>query len=231
MPNPEKKIQQQQTLFSGIARQYNLVNHLMTGWQDILWRRFAVSRLELSTGGRVLDIGSGNGQIVQEIHRRYPGISCVAGDLTLEMMEVGRERISQSRTAWVGADSCGLPFPDGSFDGVISGFLVRNLDDLSLGLKDQYRILKSGGRIAVLDTTRPPEHILAPVIRFYMNHIIPVIGLLAAGNKTAYQYLNDSTVGFLRAEELAASLELAGFRDVHFRKFAFGMIAVHWGVK
>ena len=118
-----------------------------------------------------------------------------------------------------------------TYDGVISGFLVRNLSDVVQGLKDQYRVLKPGGRIAVLDTTKPGKHFISPLIRFYMTKAIPTLGGLITGQKEAYTYLNDSTVGFLRAEELTAILETVGFKQIALRQFAFGMITVHWGTK
>jgi demethylmenaquinone methyltransferase/2-methoxy-6-polyprenyl-1,4-benzoquinol methylase len=227
----ENKLLQQQKLFSRIARRYDLVNHLMTGWQDNHWRRFAVRQLKLPPSASLLDIGSGNGQIIQEVNRHHPDCRCVAADLTLEMMLVGQERLVSSAVDWAAADSAYLPFENDLFDGVISGFLVRNLEDILLGLKSQYRILKTGGRIAVLDTTKPSRHLLAPVIRFYMTHIIPLIGGLVTGEKRAYNYLNRSTEDFLRAEELAAYLAAAGFKKVSYRQFAFGLITVHWGEK
>jgi demethylmenaquinone methyltransferase/2-methoxy-6-polyprenyl-1,4-benzoquinol methylase len=226
-----KEKAQQQSLFSAIAREYDLVNHIMTGWQDNRWRRYVVKQLQLPANALVLDIGSGNGQIVDEINRHYSDCTCIAADLTREMMVIGRQRSSQTKSPWVVADTGCLPFTEGSFHGVISGFLIRNLEDVSQGLKNQYRVLRPGGRIAVLDTSRPPDNILAPVIRIYMKKVIPFIGGLITGNRSAYQYLNDSTVGFLSAEELAAALEIAGFRDVGYRQFAFGMISVLWGVK
>lgn len=231
MLEPGKDKKQQQSLFSRIARDYDLVNHLMTGWQDNRWRRWAVKQLQLPDRALVLDIGSGNGQIVQEINRQHSDCTCIAADLTLEMMVIGRERGPKTRTAWVGADTGSLPFDQEIFDGVISGFLIRNLEDVSAGLTNQFQVLKPGGRIAVLDTTRPPDHILAPVILFYMNKVIPIIGSLITGDKTAYQYLVESTMGFLKAEELAAALSRAGFRNVSYKQFAFGMITVYWGEK
>ena len=232
MPVQENdKLIQQQALFSRIASRYDLVNHIMTGWQDNRWRRFAVKKLQLPANPKVLDIGSGNGQIVNEIYRQFPDASCVAADLTLEMMKIGKSRHENGQTTWVSSDAGNLSFQESSFDGVISGFLIRNLADISSGFQSQYRILKSGGRIAVLDTSRPPNHILAPVIRFYMKKAIPIIGGLIAGDRTAYQYLNDSTLGFLRAQEVAEVMKETGFRDVNYRQFAFGMISVHWGRK
>jgi len=227
----ENKLLQQQGLFSRIAARYDLVNHLMTGWQDNRWRRFAVKKLNLPQSARLLDIGSGNGQIVLEAGRQYPDCICVAADLTLAMLTVGKRKKFPIEPNWTAADSCKLPFPEGIFDGVISGFLIRNLGDIKVGLENQYRILKTSGRIAILDTTKPSNHILAPIIRFYMTTIIPIIGGLFTGNKEAYAYLNKSTEGFLRAEELAAYLAAVGFKKVAYRQFAFGMVTVHWGEK
>lgn len=233
MPEPgkEKKLLQQQDLFSRIASRYDLVNHLMTGWQDNRWRRIAVKQLKLPPASRLLDIGSGNGQIVREAGRQYPDCTCVAADLTLAMITVGQRNEFPIQVHWTAADAGLLPFLEGIFDGVISAFLVRNLGDIMAGLKNQYRILKSGGRIAILDTTKPPNHFLAPIIRFYMKTIIPIIGGLLTGNKEGYEYLNSSTQGFLRAEELAAYLAAAGFKKVAYQQLAFGMITVHWGEK
>ena len=226
-----KSLDQQKELFTSIARQYDTINHLMTGWQDIRWRRAAVKQLRLPPGGTLLDIGSGNGQIIQEATRQYPDCQCIAADLTQAMMIIGKERIGALNAFWTTADSAFLPYPNDSFNGVISGFLVRNLRDIHQGLIEQYRVLKPGGRITILDTTKPPKHILAPLIRFYMTKVIPAIGGLLTGYREAYTYLNDSTVGFLRAEELAAYLAAVGFKKVAYQQFTFGMITVHWGEK
>lgn len=226
-----KSLDQQRDLFTKIARQYDLINHLMTGWQDIRWRRAAVTQLQLPSSGRLLDVGSGNGQIIQEAARQHPDCQCVAADLTQAMMLIGQEKTLGLGVGWSTADTAYLPFPDGTFDGVISGFLVRNLEDIYKGLMDQYRVLKPGGRIAILDTSKPPKGLLAPLIRFYMTKVIPAIGGLLTGFREAYTYLNDSTVGFLRPEELAAYLAVVGFKKVAYQQFTFGMIAVHWGEK
>ena len=213
----ESKLDQQRDLFTKIAQQYDLINHLMTGWQDIRWRRTAVKQLQLPPSSKLLDIGSGNGQIIQEATRQYPDCQCVAADLTQAMMVIGQQKTLRLNTSWSTADSAYLPFPDGTFDGVISGFLVRNLEELYQGLKDQYRVLKPGGRIAILDTTKPPKHILAPLIRFYMNKIIPAIGGLITGHRDAYTYLNDPTVYFAPA----------GVQDAYLAELAFRKVAYH----
>ncbi|MFL7813539.1 MAG: ubiquinone/menaquinone biosynthesis methyltransferase [Anaerolineales bacterium] len=227
----EKQPDQQQDLFTRIADRYDVINHLMTGWQDVRWRRSAVRQLALHPGARLLDIGSGNGQISKEASRQFPDCSLVSADLTQSMMLIGRQKASQIPIHWTAADANQLPFPEGSFDGVISGFLVRNLGDIVQGLKEQYRVLKPGGRIAVLDTSKPPRNMLTPVIRFYMTRIIPALGSLLTGYREAYQYLTASTEEFLRAEELAAYLAAVGFKKVAYQQMSLGVIAVHWGEK
>jgi demethylmenaquinone methyltransferase/2-methoxy-6-polyprenyl-1,4-benzoquinol methylase len=231
MPDHQDHLIQQDELFSRIASRYDLMNHLMTGWQDIRWRRFAVQQLELNPSARLLDIGSGNGQLLNEANRQFPDCQSVGADLTQAMLEKGKTHSAANNTSWARADSENLPFDENSFDGVISGFLVRNLHDLFQGLQEQYRVLKPGGRIAVLDTSRPPQGMLRPLIRFYLNQVIPILGGLFTGQKSAYSYLSSSTENFLSAGELAVYLAAAGFKKVAYRQFNLGMIAVHWGVK
>ena len=120
----DNKLLQQQDLFSRIAARYDLVNHLMTGWQDKRWRRFSVKKLELPQSASLLDIGSGNGQIILEAGRQYPDCICVAADLTLAMLAIGQRKKFPIQPNWIAADAGLLPFQEGIFDGVISGFLV-----------------------------------------------------------------------------------------------------------
>ena len=218
-------------MFTRIARRYDLMNHLMSGWQDYSWRRYAVKQAALPNPGRLLDIGTGTGMLALEAFKQYPSSQIIAADLTLPMMEIGRTRNLRSSLDWTGSEATKLPFPSDSFDAVISGFLARNLSDIYQGLTEQYRVLKPGGKIAVLDTTRRPKNILTPLIRFYMYRLIPFFSNLITGNKEDYTYLYESTESFLRAEELAAYLAAVGFKKVLFTRFMFGMIAVHWGEK
>ena len=224
-------LRQQQTMFTRIAQRYDLMNHLMSGWQDISWRRYTVKQAALPNSGRLLDIGTGTGMLALEASRQYPSSQIIAADLTLPMMEIGRRVNLRFGLDWTGSEATKLPFPSDLFDAVISGFLARNLSDIYQGLTEQYRVLKPGGKIAVLDTTKRPKNILTPLIRFYMYRLIPFFSNLITGNKEDYTYLYESTEGFLQAEELAAYLTAVGFKKVLFTRFMFGMIAVHWGEK
>jgi demethylmenaquinone methyltransferase/2-methoxy-6-polyprenyl-1,4-benzoquinol methylase len=144
------------------------------------------------------------------------------------MMRVGQKR---GVLAFSSADALHMPFDDSSFDAVVSGFLMRNVIDLSRALQEQYRVLKKGGRIVILDTTRPRKNVLSPVIWLHMHLVIPALGKLLMGAGEAYRYLPETTEGFLTAEELAAQMASAGFRNIGYRRTMFGTIAIHWGEK
>ena len=123
------------------------------------------------------------------------------------------------------------PFADQSFDALVSGFLLRNVTDLDLALREQLRVLRPGGRLVALDTTRPRKNLLTPLISFHMNRVIPFLGGLLTGERAAYTYLPQTSQNFLPAEELCARLTAAGFREAGFRRLNFATIAIHWALK
>ena len=215
-------------VFGGIAGRYNLMNRLMTAGQDIRWRRETIGRLGLRLGERLLDLGAGTGDLGREALRQQPGIRLVAADFSLAMMLAGQ---ASAALPWLNADALHLPFPDGSFDAVVSGFLLRNVGNLSAALQEQYRILKPDGRMLILETTRLQHGLFSPLVRFHMHVLIPWIGGLVSGDQEAYRYLPASSEAFLSAEELAGRMVSTGFLKVGFCRRMFGTIAIHWGRK
>lgn len=220
-----------QDMFSRIAKRYDLMNRLMTAGQDTGWRREVIRRTGIGANGHLLDLGTGTGDLAREALRQAPGCTPVAADFTLDMMRVGKARSPNLGLNWTGANALRLPFHSETFEAVVSGFLLRNVTDLSVSLSEQLRVLKPGGNMVALDTTRPPENTLRPLIDLYLHVIIPSMGKLITGEGEAYTYLPETTQNFLEAEQLAAYMEEAGFEHVGFKRVMFGTIAIHWGRK
>lgn len=225
---PDKQTEKIQGMFSQIARRYDLMNRLMTAGQDLAWRREVIRRAGLIPGSRLLDLGSGTGDLVREAQKQQPGCKAVAADFTLGMMQAGNLR---GRLDWSAADALRLPFPEDEFDAVVSGFLMRNVLDVKLALQEQHRVLKDGGRIVILDTTHPRRNLLYPFLWLHLHLVIPLLGTIITGQSSAYTYLPESTEKFLYAEQLASAMTEAGFKDVSFHRRMVGTIAIHWGQK
>jgi len=226
----EERARAVQGMFSSIAPRYDLMNRLMTGGMDQSWRREVIRRAGLLPGSCLLDLGAGTGDLAREALRQVPGCKVVAADFTLAMMLVGQARHASTH-AWSGADALNLPFADETFDAVISGFLLRNVTDLEQALSEQRRVLRPGGRLVALDTTRPRKNLLSPLVNFHMNRVIPLLGGLLTGDRAAYTYLPKTSQNFLAAEELLGLFEAAGLRHAGFKRINFGTVAIHWAVK
>jgi demethylmenaquinone methyltransferase/2-methoxy-6-polyprenyl-1,4-benzoquinol methylase len=137
----------------------------------------------------MLDVGAGTGEIALDAWRENPALKVVALDLTLNMMRVGREKSSGRRICWVNADALTLPFADETFDIVTSGYLMRNVPDVSRAFREQLRVVRRGGRVACLDTCPPKDNVLKPLISLYFRLGIPVLGGIVSGQWAAYRYL------------------------------------------
>ncbi|MBI5841238.1 MAG: ubiquinone/menaquinone biosynthesis methyltransferase [Chloroflexi bacterium] len=223
-----ERAQYVQSMFTRIAHRYDLMNRLMTGGQDVRWRKEVIELARLTPSASLLDLGTGTGDLAREALTQMPRAKVTAADFTIEMMRVGNQNGS---LAWSAADALNLPFKDRTFDAVVSGFLMRNVTDVQRALKEQHRALKPGGRIVILDTTRPKRNLLSPFIWIHMHVVIPTVGGLLSGVREAYTYLPNTTEGFLTAEQLASRMIAAGFKKVDFKRLMFGTIAIHWGEK
>ena len=220
-----------QNMFARIAGRYDLMNRLMTFGQDIAWRKEVIRLAALPPSGKLLDLGTGTGDLAAEAFHTTPTITPVGGDFTLEMMRVGKQNPARQPIRFAGTDALNLPFPDSTFDAVISGYLMRNVIDVDRAWCEQYRVLKPGGRVVCLDTTPPPRNSLYPFINLHLHVVIPALGRLITGASDAYTYLPDTTENFLPAEALAERMTQVGFKNVQFERLMFGAMAIHWGVK
>ncbi|HEY3313541.1 MAG TPA: ubiquinone/menaquinone biosynthesis methyltransferase [Anaerolineales bacterium] len=218
-----------QDVFTRIANRYDLMNRLMTAGQDIRWRKEVIKLAGLKPNSRLLDLGAGTGDLARTALAQQPRAHVTAADFTFEMMRAGRK--AEDAFGWTNADALSLPFPANHFNAVVSGFLMRNVVDSQAALKEQHRVLRNGGRIVILDTTRPKRSLLSPLIWLHMHFIIPALGTVLSGQRDAYTYLPDSTESFLTAEALTSRMAVAGFKQLGFKRLMFGTIAIHWGTK
>lgn len=224
-----------QDMFARIAHRYDLINRLMTAGQDVRWREIVIQQADIKSNSRLLDLGSGTGDLAREALKQQPDAKVIAADFTLEMMSVGKHQFQERELngilPWSAADALNLPFEENTFNAIVSGFLMRNVGDIQQALKEQYRTLKAGGRIVILDTTKPKRNFLSPFIWLYMHVVIPLVGGLLSGFKDAYNYLPDSTEGFVTAKEMTVRMAAVGFKKINFEILMFGTIAIHWGEK
>lgn len=213
--------------FDEIARDYDRMNHLMTAGLDRCWRKRAVQGLH----GKVLDVACGTGDMVVELLRtRHAASLQVTGvDLSEEMLAIAKRKAPQAEYRL--ADAEHLPFGDASFDAVTCAFGVRNFVHLEQGLGEMVRVLKPGGRMAILELATPDS----PFIRFFYNiytrRIIPWLGSRIAGNREAYTYLPSSIERFPKGTAMVDKLKAAGGREVKQRKLTFGVCRLYILVK
>jgi demethylmenaquinone methyltransferase/2-methoxy-6-polyprenyl-1,4-benzoquinol methylase len=132
---------------------------------------------------------------------------------------------------WCAGDALYLPFKGAGFDVVTSGYLIRNVSDAAQAFSEQVRVVKPGGRVVCLDTSPPPDNFFRSVILFFLNTVIPFLGQLISGNRSAYTYLPESTKEFATPQQLAHMMRASGLVDIKYRTYMFGTIAVHVGIK
>ena len=212
------------TMFDRIAPVYDVMNHVMTVGLDRRWRKLAVTEV-VWPGDRVLDACCGTGDLAVEAERR--GGRVVGLDFSPRMLE--RARPKSGAIEWVQGDALALPFADGDFDAATVGFGVRNLSDLEGGLRELARVLRPGGKLAVLEITRP-RGILRPFFRLWFDVLVPSAGRVLPGGQ-AYTYLPASVRRFPGPDDLSALFERAGFEDVRYQLLGGGIVALHVGTR
>jgi demethylmenaquinone methyltransferase/2-methoxy-6-polyprenyl-1,4-benzoquinol methylase len=211
-------------MFDRIAPVYDVMNRVMTAGLDRSWRRLAVEAV-IQPGDRVLDACCGTGDLAVAAERE--GGIVTGLDFSPRMLE--RARRKSETVTWIEGDLLELPFEDGSFDAATVGFGVRNVADLEAGLAELQRVLRPGGRLAILEITQP-RGVLRPFFSLWFERIVPLLGKVLPGGK-AYTYLPASVRRFPGAEELAALLERQGFEQVRFRLLGGSIVALHTGVR
>jgi demethylmenaquinone methyltransferase/2-methoxy-6-polyprenyl-1,4-benzoquinol methylase len=217
-------------IFSEIAPRYDLLNHVLSLNIDRRWRRKAIARLEVERdqAGRYLDLCAGTMDVAVEISR-LPGFRglVVGADFAEPMLKAGAGKISGSGITPVTADAVQLPIASGQLAGAIVAFGIRNVAGLDEALREALRILAPGGRFVILEFSTPRIRVLRVLYQLYFHNVLPLIGRLISGHRTAYRYLPRSVANFPVEEELARRMEAAGFAKVSWRSLSFGVAAIH----
>jgi len=227
-----ERARQVRRIFSEIAPRYDLLNHLLSLNVDRGWRRKAVDRLgwEERPQGLFLDVCAGTFDLSLElVGRRGFGGRVLASDFARPMLLEGRGKLSGSPILPVCADALELPFTDGTFDGAMVAFGVRNLSDVQGGLRELARVLRPGGRLVILEFTEPPNPLLRRFYLFYFRRLLPLLGRLVSGHPWAYTYLPESVKEFPTPEELGALMERVGFSETCWELLSGGIAALHLG--
>ena len=232
--SPEEKTARVRGVFDSVAGSYDLMNDLMSGGMHRLWKRFALSQTGLRPGQRALDVAAGTGDLGAGIARQVgrEGLA-VLTDINGEMLARGRDRIIDNglgaRAEFVIANAECLPFPDSSFDCVTIGFGLRNVTDKPAALASMRRVLRPGGRLLVLEFSKPRPEIRAAYDAYSFN-VLPRIGAIVAGDAASYRYLAESIRMHPDQETLAGMIRQAGFDDCRWHNLAAGIVALHVGV-
>ena len=216
-------------MFDRIAGVYDLMNSAMTAGLHHRWRERAVDLAQVEPRSDALDVCCGTGDLALELRRRIgPDGRVVGSDFSEPMLELAREKAGEAglgvEFGW--ADALELPYGDAGFDAVTIGFGARNLSDLDRGLQEMARVLRPGGRVVILEITRPSREPLASFYNLWFDHLVPMLGSVA-GDSDAYSYLPESVRSFPDPESLAAKMDAAGFDQIRWLLTAGGIIAIH----
>lgn len=236
-PSRDEHEQFVQKTFDRIARRYDLTNRIISFHLDTLWRKQVIKALELKNSDQViLDIGTGTGDLALAAAREAGKKGKVVGlDFSAEMLrlaEAKKRRVPHGqRTFYVLGSALTPPFREGTFDAIMTAFVLRNIPDLDLFFVQAHRLLRPGGKLASLEMFPPSSAVFAFFYSMYFYRLVPWIGASIARDRAAYQYLSDSVRNFDPPEAIAALIRHAGFEGVRIRKFLRGAICLHIGEK
>lgn len=224
------KKEQVEEMFDNIAYRYDFLNHLLTFGIDIIWRKKAIKSLQSIRPKRILDVATGTGDFAMEALSLKPE-KIVGFDLSEGMMRYGKEKANKmgvlNIVEFVKGDSEQMPFADNSFDAITVGFGVRNFENLEAGLREIHRVLRPGGRAAVLEASMPRNAIIRALYSLYFGKIVPLIGKTISKDARAYSYLPESVKAFPEGLEFVQILENIGFRNVQYAPLTFGACAFY----
>ncbi|WP_347331548.1 bifunctional demethylmenaquinone methyltransferase/2-methoxy-6-polyprenyl-1,4-benzoquinol methylase UbiE [Marinimicrobium locisalis] len=232
----EEKAGRVADVFHSVAARYDVMNDLMSGGIHRLWKRFTIELAGVRAGQKVLDIAGGTGDLSYAFARRVGDEGLVVlADINESMLNVGRDRLTDRGVAgnlqYTQADAQYLPFPDNTFDCITIAFGLRNVTDKDLALASMLRVLKPGGRLLVLEFSKPDNPLLEKAYDAYSFKLLPFMGKVVANDADSYRYLAESIRMHPDQETLKAMMEKAGFVNTEYHNMTGGVVALHKGIK
>ena len=229
------KQEQIRRMFDKIAPSYDRLNHALSLGIDRRWRRTAVDALGIHQPQQILDIATGTGDFALLLAKRIKPQHIVGADISEGMMAVGREKVKeeglQNEISFQYEDCMQLSFPDGSFDAVTSSYGVRNFQNIDKGLQEMQRVLRPGGHLLIVELTPPPSFPMKQLFWLYAHVVMPLLGRLISHDDSAYTYLPASMEAFPQPEQMEGILRKAGFTEVQWRRFTFGISTMYLATK
>lgn len=232
----EQKVSMVADVFHSVAAKYDIMNDVMSLGIHRLWKRFTIDCSGVRPGHHVLDLAGGTGDICALFSKRVgPNGKVVLADINESMLNVGRDKLRDlglvNNIEFVQANAEALPFADNSFDIVSIGFGLRNVTDKDAALRSIFRVLKPGGRLLVLEFSKPEQAWLSKVYDLYSFKLLPVMGQLIANDKESYKYLAESIRMHPDQDTLKEMMQQAGFAEVSYHNLTGGIVALHRGYK
>ncbi|MCD8317377.1 MAG: bifunctional demethylmenaquinone methyltransferase/2-methoxy-6-polyprenyl-1,4-benzoquinol methylase UbiE [Paraprevotella sp.] len=231
----EHKREQVERMFDSIAHSYDLLNHFLSLGIDKSWRRTAIDSLSPFRPQQMLDIATGTGDFAILSARRLHPESIIGADISEGMMQIGRKKVEEMGLNDVirfQREDCGsLSFPDNTFDAVTVAYGVRNFENLDQGLREIHRVLKPGGHLLIIELSSPRHFPIKQVFSIYARIVMPSIGRLISKDHSAYTYLPATMAAFPQGEVMQGILKKAGFNEVRFKRFTFGISTMYLAKK
>ncbi|HEY8733250.1 MAG TPA: bifunctional demethylmenaquinone methyltransferase/2-methoxy-6-polyprenyl-1,4-benzoquinol methylase UbiE [Puia sp.] len=233
--SPVPKKQQVAEMFNKIAFRYDFLNRFLSAGIDIGWRKKAISELNTLKPKTILDVATGTADMPVLLMKLLSPEKVIGIDISEGMLALGREKIKKLRlnekVSLQTGDAENIFFSNASFFAITVAFGVRNFQDLEKGMSEMYRVLKPGGKLVILEFSKPDKGYFLPIYRMYLKAIAPRIGKWVAGNLEAYKYLNESVNAFPEGNAFLEILNKTGFRDAYFRKLTLGICTIYCGSK
>jgi demethylmenaquinone methyltransferase/2-methoxy-6-polyprenyl-1,4-benzoquinol methylase len=228
---PKEKTKLVQKVFSDVANNYDKMNDVMSFGAHRLWKKSFIDIVNPSSSDKIIDVGSGSGDLVLEILKRNLNLKIDMVDLNKAMLLEGKKRIKNNNVKFFQQNAENLSFHDNTYDKYLISFCLRNVTDIDQSFREALRILKPGGQYYCLEFSRPNSFVLDKIYSYYKSNIIPTFGKIFSNNRDAYNYLNESIDLFPKQDELKKRIESAGFKSVKYTDLFDGIVSIHTGYK